>query len=327
MHGHDDVTERRRFSMNNHDSLLAIERLWTRRSMLKAAVGALAWDMPRQLRAASAAKIPIAVQLYSVRGDCRKDFDAALEQVAKMGFVGVEFAGYYGYEGKAKELRKRLDDLNLKAAGTHINTGFFRDETINNTIEFHRTLGCSFLIVPSDAAFTDPEKSKALAETFNKTAEILKPHGMSCGYHNHRNEFRKDGDKTYWDLFAERTNKDVILQQDCGWTAAAGFDPIEYVKKYPGRTRTVHFKPTVMAQDKETKKAFLGQDSVNWGPIYSACASVGGTEWIIVEQETYPDGKPAMECTQISLAGLQKILSELQMRSVHTPTGRTHTKI
>ena len=47
-------------------------------------------------------------------------------------------------------------------------------------------------------------------------------------------EFKKDGDKTFWDLFAERTTKDVILQQDCGWTFAAGFDPVEYVKKYPG---------------------------------------------------------------------------------------------
>jgi len=35
--------------------------------------------------------------------------------------------------------------------------------------------------------FTHPEKSKALAEMFNKTAEALKPAGMYCGYHNHTN--------------------------------------------------------------------------------------------------------------------------------------------
>jgi sugar phosphate isomerase/epimerase len=294
--------------MNSHESRTASNGQWTRRNIIKTAgLGAFAWAFPRTLRAAAGARIPIAVQLYSVRGDCRKDFDAALAQVAKMGFAGVEFAGYYNYADKAKELRQRLDDLNLKVAGTHIRTADFGAEVIKNTIDFHQTIGCKFLIVPGDQAFTDPEKSKALAETYNKTAEILKPLGMACGFHNHTAEFKTDGDKTYWDLFAERTSKDVILQQDCGWTAAAGFDPVAYVNKYPGRTRTVHFKPTVVGQD-PAKKAFIGQDSVNWSAVYEACASVGGTEWVVIEQETYPDNKPPMECTAESLAGLKKIL-------------------
>ncbi len=289
--------------------------VWTRRSMLKAAgLGAVSWVLPGRLRhAAAAAGIPIAVQLYSVRGDCKRDFDAALEQVAAMGFQGVEFAGYYNYEGKPGELRIRLDELKLKIAGTHISAGLFRDEAIQATIDFHEAIGCRFLIVPGDPAFTDPERSKALAELFNKTAALLKPRGMACGFHNHTAEFRKDGDKTYWDLFAERTTGDVILQQDCGWTAAAGFDPVEYVNKYPGRTKSVHFKPTVVSLEKENKerKAILGQDSVNWAAVYTACSKVGGTEWIVVEQETYPDGKPAMECTAASLAGLKKILGTM----------------
>jgi sugar phosphate isomerase/epimerase len=282
----------------------------SRRSILKtAALGSLAWALPREVaNAADKSGIPIAVQLYSVRDDCKKDFDGALEQVAKMGFAGVEFAGYYQYEGKAQELRQRLDTLNLKVAGTHVNMGLFREEALKNAIDFHRTIGCKFLIVPGDAAFTDPEKSKALAETFNKTADILRPLGMACGFHNHTAEFRKDGDKTYWDLFAERTIKDVILQQDCGWTAAAGEDPVDYVNKYPGRTRTVHFKPTVLSAHKETKKAILGQDSVDWAAVFAACSAVGGTEWIVIEQETYPDGKTPMECTRASFAGLKGIL-------------------
>ena len=131
---------------------------------------------------------------------------------------------------------------------------------------------------------------------------------MACGYHNHVNEFKKDGDKTFWDLFAERTTKDVILQQDCGWTMAAGFDPVAYIRKYPGRTRTTHFKPTVREGD-AGKKAILGQDSVDWKAVYKACIEAGGTEWIVLEQETYPDDKPPMDCTRESYAGLKVILS------------------
>lgn len=257
---------------------------------------------------AAGKKLPIAVQLYSVRGDCAKNFDAALEEVAKMGFDGVEFAGYHSYNGKPKELRQRLDDLNLKVAATHIGTNNFRGDALQKAIDFHQTIGCKFLIVPGDGDFTHPEKSKALAETFNQATEVLKPLGMACGYHNHTSEFKKDGDKTYWDLFAERTTKDVVLQQDCGWTAAAGLDPVEIMKRYPGRMKSTHFKPTVL-KGAEGKKAILGQDSVDWAAVYAGCCEFGGTEWVTVEQETYPDGKTPMECTALSLAGLKKLIA------------------
>jgi sugar phosphate isomerase/epimerase len=295
-------------NMHEHGIQNGTGRTWTRREMLQAAgFGALAWSVPVRLQAGAAGPIPIALQLYSVRGDCSKDFDAALAQVAKMGVAGVEFAGYYNYADKPKELRRRLDELNLKAAGTHIGMAQLSGDELQQTIRFHQTIGCRFLIVPSDRAFTDPEKSKELADTFNKVSEILKPLGMACGYHNHTNEWRKDGDKSFWELFAERTSHDVVLQQDCGWTAAAGEDPVAFIKKYPGRTRTVHFKPTVVGEE-QGRKAFIGQDSVDWAAVYRACVSAGGTEWIVLEQERYPDGKTPMECTAISLAGLKKVV-------------------
>lgn len=280
----------------------------SRRQFVKSSlVAATAAGIAPQLWAAAGKKLPIAVQLYSVRDDCAKDFDAALAQLAKMGFEGVEFAGYHSYSGKPKELRKKLDELNLKVAATHIGTGTMRGDAFKQTVEFHQTIGCKFLIVPGDGDFTNSEKSKTLAETFNQIAATLKPLGMACGYHNHTGEFKKDGDKTFWDLFAERTSKDVILQQDCGWSVAAGQDPVVLMKRYPGRMKTTHFKPTVIGGDK-TKKAILGQDSVDWAAVLAGCIEFGGTEWITVEQETYPDGKSPMECTEMSLQGLKKIM-------------------
>ena len=279
----------------------------SRRGFVKTSlIAATALGMKPSLWARGASHPRISVQLFSVRDDCAKDFDAALAQVAKMGFAGVEFAGYHKYSGKAKELRKKLDELKLAVAGTHIGTGSFRGDELKRTIEFHQILGCRFLMVPGDGDFTDPEKSKALAETFNKTAEVLKPYGMYCGYHNHTHEFTKVGDTTYWDLFAQRTSKDVVLQQDCGWSAAAGYNPAELVRRYPGRTKITHFKPMV-AKDQPGRKPILGQDSVDWAAVLAACREAGGTEWVTVEQESYPDGKSPMECTALSLAGLKKI--------------------
>ena len=282
--------------------------VYSRRDFVKASLlAATALGLKPSLWAAEGLASPrIAVQLYSVRDDCSKDFDAALARLAKMGFVGMEFAGYHSYSGKPKELRQQLDELKVVAAGTHIRTASFLGDELKRTIEFHQIIGCKYLIVPGDGDFTHPEKSKALAETFNKTAETLKPLGMYCGYHNHTGEFKKDGDKTYWELFAERTSKDVVLQQDCGWSATAGYNPADLVKQFPGRTKTTHFKPVVLKND-ETKKPIIGQDSVDWKSVLAACRQFGGSEWITVEQESYLPGKSPMECTEMSLAGLKKI--------------------
>ena len=262
--------------------------------------------------AEKARKIPIGVQLYSFRGECEKDLDAVLGQVAKMGFVGVEFYGntYFKYNKKAKELRKRVDDLNLKSAGIHAGTATLRGDELKSSIEVAQVLGTRFLIVPGDGDIIHPERSKALAETFNKAAEVLKPLGMACGFHNHTTEFKKEGDKTYWDLFAERTSKEVVLQQDVGHTVAAGADPVALIRKYPGRTRSTHFAPNA-GRDQAGKKAIIGQDTVDWKGCIAACREVGGTEWYVVEQETYPDHKTPAECAQMSLAGLKKILAEM----------------
>lgn len=286
----------------------------TRRQFIKTgAAGAAAFVVlpPSFLRAAPPDEfhIPIALQLYSVRKDCAQDFDHTMAQVAGMGYKGVEFAGYYTYKDNPKGLRRRLDDLGLAVAGTHISTAAISGEALKATIEFHRTIGCNFLIVPSDRDFTDPEKNKQLAETFNTAAAALKPLGMYCGFHNHKNEFSLSGGKTYWDLFAERTSSDVVLQLDVGWAQAAGQDPARLIQKYPGRTRTVHFKPTVMENETD-KTAILGQDSVNWNTVLQACTEKGGTEWIIIEQEHYPGGKSPLECSELSLRGLQKIFKD-----------------
>ena len=277
-----------------------------RRFVRSSALAAAALGAPSVVRAQAPAKTGLGVQLYSVRDDCGRDFDKALEQIARMGFEGVEFAGYHNYAGKAQALRQRLDDLGLKGFSTHIGTGNLRGDELKKTIEFHKTLGCQFLIVPGDGDFTHPEKSKALAELFNEVAETLKPLGLACGYHNHTKEFEKDGGKTYFELFAERTTKGVVLQQDCGWSAAAGQDPVGLMKRWPGRFRVQHFKPTVI-NNEAGKKVIIGEDSVAWPTVLQAARTVGGTEWVILEQEAYPDGKSPMECTQLSLAGLRKI--------------------
>lgn len=280
---------------------------FTRRDVLRAgALGALACALPRNLRAAPVQKVGISVQLYSVRDLCGKDFPGTLKQIAALGFEGAELAGYY--DKSAAELRKLLDGLGLKAAATHIGAKTLEGDELKRTIEFHKTLGCNLLICPGDGRFTNADKSKELAEVFNKATETLKPLGMACGYHNHTHEFEKGpGGKTWWDLFAERTSKEVVLQIDFGHAIYAGVDCVGLIRRNPGRIRTTHVKGRIPA-GVEGKKPFVGQDTGDWKAILGACYEVGGTEWFSIEQEDYPDGKSSIDCVKISLDGLKGIL-------------------
>ena len=70
--------------------------------------------------------IPISVQLYTLREDIGKDFTGTLEKVAKIGYKGVEFAGFGNLT--SPQLKACLDRLGLKASGSH--TGI--DDLENN---------------------------------------------------------------------------------------------------------------------------------------------------------------------------------------------------
>lgn len=118
-------------------------------------------------------------------------------------------------------------------------------------------------------------------EEFNQVAERLAPHGMRVGYHNHDYIFETfDGD-LMWDLLAENTRDDVILQLDTGHAASVGQDPVELLRRHPDRTTTLHAKPY---SDVEAA-AVIGEDALDWAQIIEAAEEVGGTEWQILEYE------------------------------------------
>ena len=84
-------------------------------------------------------KIPIALQLYSVRDDAAKDLPGVISAVAKMGYAGVEFAGYYGHS--AADLRKLLDDNGLQCCGAHVGIQTLLGDELEKSIELHQTIG------------------------------------------------------------------------------------------------------------------------------------------------------------------------------------------
>jgi sugar phosphate isomerase/epimerase len=278
----------------------------SRRDLFKlgAAGAAAAWASgahPDNLLAEAAkpaARIPVALQLYSVRGECAKDLAGTVAAVAKMGYKAVEFSGYHGKS--AADLRKLLDDNDLKCCGTHTGLTTLEGDNLAKTMDFNKTLGNPFLIVPGMGAKTKQDWLDK-AKQFNEISDKVRPQGFWVGYHNHGAEFKElDGERP-WDTFFGNTKKDVVMQFDVGNAKGAGGDAVEYLKKYPGRALTMHLKPW----SRSNPKAVIGEDELPWKEIFDLCETTGATQWYIVEYEV--GGVPALESVQKCLEGLKKM--------------------
>jgi sugar phosphate isomerase/epimerase len=226
--------------------------------------------------------IPIGLQLYSIRGACEEDLAGTLAAVAKMGYDGVEFAGYHGRS--AAELRQMADDLGLQICGTHIELETLLGDELERTVGFNKTLGNKFLVVPGLAAERTSSRGAWLetAGLFNQVAEKLKPLGMYTGYHNHHTEFAPMEGEMPWDTFFGNTAAEVVMQIDLGNCLHGDADPVGFLERYPGRAVTVHLKEYSKTDD----KALIGEGDVRWDDVFRLCETTGNTEWYIVEQES-----------------------------------------
>ena len=255
--------------------------------------------LPTFSRAAASGKIPVGVQLYSVRDQCRKDLPGTLAAVAKIGYKGVEFAGYWGRG--AKELRKMLDENGIVACGTHTPFESVLEDKLKETIEFNQTIGNKFLIVPSMSAGSKQEWLDK-AKLFNELADKVKPEAMAVGYHAHAHDFKKFDEETAWDIFFGNTKPEVIMQLDTSNCADAGADPVEVLKKYPGRVRTIHIKAHGGGAE-----AVIGEDKINWKEVFAFCEGPGKTDWYVLEHETSRDPLDAVKRSYEALKKLGKV--------------------
>ncbi|MBV9469496.1 MAG: sugar phosphate isomerase/epimerase [Abitibacteriaceae bacterium] len=246
-------------------------------------------------------KIPIGLQLYSIREDAAKDLPGVLKAVAQMGYDGVEFAGYYGHS--AQDIRKMLDDNGLKCCGTHTGLNTLTGDELQRTVEFNKTLGNPYLIVPGLPQERTNSRAAWLetAQIFNDIAQKLESQEMQTGYHNHHTEFTPLDGEMPWDTFFGNTRQDVIMQLDTGNALHGAADPTPFLERYPGRAITVHLKEHSATND----KALIGEGDVNWDVVFKLCEDKGNTKWYIVEQESY--AYPPLECVDRCLQKLREM--------------------
>ena len=232
--------------------------------------------------------IPFGLQLFSIRhalkSDDGRNFATLAAAIAKMGYDGVEFGGYY--PAGADEMARILADNGLACFGTHTGIEKLLGDELEKTVDFHRTLDCRMIVVPvlAEAYRESFDTWKRTAELFNEIAERLRPYDMRVGYHNHSMEFEAIGGQVPLEVFLANTTPDVIMQIDVGNAMGGGGDPAALIEKYPGRYASVHLK-----EHGGPKGCLIGEGEVDWRKILPLSAEVGGAEVFIVEHEKNPD--------------------------------------
>ena len=281
----------------------AISSAVSRREFLGAvgvAGAALGLGVAPAAQAAAKKKIPVGLQLYSLREQCKTDLPGMLVAVSKIGYRGVEFAGYHGRS--AKELRQMLDDNGIIACGTHTPYDSVQDDKLKETVEFNLIIGNKFLIVPWMNETTSKQEWLDRAKLFNDIARKIKPEGLWIGYHAHAHDFKQIDGVSAWDLFFGNTKREVIMQLDTSNCCEGGADPVAVLKKYPGRARTIHIKANGGGPD-----AVIGEDKVNWKEVFAFCEGKGKTQWYVVEHESGKDPLDAVKRSYEALRTMGKV--------------------
>jgi hypothetical protein len=152
-----------------------------------------------------------------------------------------------------------------------------------------------------------PEQSKALADTFNQLAEKLKPRSAwpagttTTPPSSRRTATRRTG--TCSPSARQGGHPAAGLRLD----DAAGHDPVGVHPKVPGPDAD----RALQADGARGRHRQEGDPRAGLGGLgrgVRRVRTVGGTEWVVLEQETYPDGKTPMESVADSLAGLRAVV-------------------
>jgi sugar phosphate isomerase/epimerase len=280
--------------MTSHDTV-------SRRSLLALAAGA-----PLTFASAKKARIPVGLELYSVREELKQDLMGTVRGVAKMGYEVVEFfSPYFEWTpAYAKDVKKLLDDLGIRCLSTHNGNQSFTSENLPRAIELNQIIGSRNLVMASAGRVQGLDGWKTVAENLNNAAEKLKPLGLRTGFHNHKTEFVPTEGKRPMDVLAANTGKDVILQLDVGTCIEAGSDPIAWIVANPGRIGSMHCKDWSPEKGKGFQ-VLLGEGTSPWKKVFQAAEKTGGIEFYLVEQEG--SAFPPMETAQRSLALFRKL--------------------
>lgn len=270
------------------------------------------------------AKLPIGIQLYSVRDALEKDFAGTLKELGKMGYDAVEFAGLANHT--PEQVKKMCADAGVVPISAHVARGVIMPD-VDGVIGMYAEIGCKFIAIPwSDVIPGHPDYPKFL-EDLKTISDACHKHGMVLLYHNHDFEFKKIDGKNKLDILYSDTDPSVLQTQiDTCWAKVGGEDPTKFVLKYTGRSPLVHLKDFVGSKSANMYGLIDGGKAeseevhpdvpfelrpVGYGiqDVLSIlhASEKAGAQMVIVEQDQPSLGRTSMECAKLSIDYIKNI--------------------
>lgn len=171
------------------------------------------------------AKLPVAVQVYSVREDAEKDFKGTIQKIKDIGYDAVELAGLYGMS--AQEVRKVLDEVGIRALSAHVPYVELIGDT-EKTIDDYITIGCEYIAVPyltEEYRPGTPEYPHVIEE-IERIGRACKQKGVTLLYHNHDFEFAKCRTGSMRWIICTKPSPRIycrrsLISAGCAWRASA----------------------------------------------------------------------------------------------------------
>jgi len=248
----------------------------------------------------------IGIQLYTIRDAMAADVAGSLKKVADIGYKYLELAGYadgkfYGYE--PVEFKKMVNDLGMEILSSHtqVEAAGITLDNAKKMADDHALLGVKYCIQPwvVEEARTTVASYQKMAADWNQVGKIMKETGIQFGYHNHNFEFDVvEGKVPFYDIFMVELDKDLVtMELDLFWTTKAGQNPVEVIKKYPGRFQIFHMKdmftnePPFFTTAGVDDFAPVGAGVINFKEILEV-KDIAGMKYMIVEQDSTKDGLP-----------------------------------
>lgn len=239
-------------------------------------------------------KIPLSLQLWSVREDTQRDFAQTVAEVARIGYTGVELAGTGNLD--AKGAKAALDRAGLKVSGMHAGIEALRGN-LKQVVADARLFGTRHVIVPwlPPEGFTSVAVVEKIAQELNTIGARFREEGIQFSYHNHDGEFKVlDGKPVFTWLLGASEPRNIAAEVDVYWVHVGKYSPAQFLREQGSRVRLVHLKD-------ETE---IGGGPVNFTEVFQTIEQIGSVEWYVVEQEKY-NHKP-LECVRLDYEQLKK---------------------
>ena len=245
-------------------------------------------------------KLPIGLQIYSVRDYASKDLEGTLKLVKEMGYDYVEPEWLYGKT--AEEYKAILDRCGLCAACLHVTYAELIADT-QKAIDDCKTLGVRYAAIPYLMDDDRPlgKNYEEVLVNIARCGKLFAENGIKLLYHNHDFEFVRMPDGRYgFDHMYDTVSREYLgSEMDTCWVNVGGVDPTAYLKKYAGRAPVVHLKDfsgSKAAGDFEFRPVGYGIQDI---PSIITAAIENGAEYLVVEQDAWGD-QTSLEAVKMS---------------------------